>query len=188
MSAKDFRGSSGAAARLAGFARQRRVRCRAMSAPLRRPRSFEENAQTSRWHARCSSRRDGMPHRPTRKSGRSAAAWWMTCWRELRERAAERRTIAREVKLIETHISWVLLGPEVYKIKKPVTLPFLDFASFEAREQCVSERGANQPAPRASDLSRRRPDPAAARTGAYTLRAGGGGDRRVGRPDDAPRR
>ncbi len=34
----------------------------------------------------------------------------------------------------ETHISWVLLaGPFAYKVKKPVTLPFLDYGSVERR-------------------------------------------------------
>jgi aminoglycoside phosphotransferase family enzyme/predicted kinase len=34
----------------------------------------------------------------------------------------------------ETHISWVLLaGPHAYKVKKPVTLPFLDYATVEQR-------------------------------------------------------
>ncbi|HVH42904.1 MAG TPA: AAA family ATPase [Labilithrix sp.] len=60
---------------------------------------------------------------------------------ELRGRASD----PREVQLIETHISWVLLGSEVYKIKKPVTLPFLDFASFEARERaCRTEVRINR--------------------------------------------
>ncbi len=39
--------------------------------------------------------------------------------------------------LIETHASWVLLaGDFAYKIKKPVTLPFLDYGSLEQRESC----------------------------------------------------
>ncbi len=63
---------------------------------------------------------------------------------ELRERAASARD-PRDVRLIETHISWVLLGPEVFKIKKPVTLPFLDFSSFEARERaCRTEVRINR--------------------------------------------
>ena len=38
------------------------------------------------------------------------------------------------VKVIETHISWVLLtGSVVYKIKKPVRLPFVDFSTLEQR-------------------------------------------------------
>lgn len=63
---------------------------------------------------------------------------------ELRERAHAAGD-AREVRLVETHISWVLVGPEVYKIKKPVTLPFLDFSSFEARERaCRTEVRINR--------------------------------------------
>jgi len=34
----------------------------------------------------------------------------------------------------ETHISWVLLaGPYAYKLKKPVTLPFLDYGTVDKR-------------------------------------------------------
>jgi len=43
-------------------------------------------------------------------------------------------------ELIETHISWVLLsGNYVYKIKKPLTLHFLDFSTREKR-RCFCER------------------------------------------------
>ena len=39
----------------------------------------------------------------------------------------------------ETHISWVLLaGPYAYKVKKPVTLPFLDYGSVEQRRACCA--------------------------------------------------
>jgi aminoglycoside phosphotransferase family enzyme len=39
-----------------------------------------------------------------------------------------------ELRLIETHISWVLLGDaHVYKIKKPLNLSFLDFSDLEKR-------------------------------------------------------
>lgn len=63
---------------------------------------------------------------------------------ELRDRALASGD-RRDVRLIETHISWVLLGPEVYKIKKPVTLPFLDFSSFESRERaCRTETRINR--------------------------------------------
>jgi aminoglycoside phosphotransferase family enzyme/predicted kinase len=63
---------------------------------------------------------------------------------ELRERARAAGD-PREVRLVETHISWVLVGPEVFKIKKPVTLPFLDFSSFEARESaCRTEVRINR--------------------------------------------
>jgi aminoglycoside phosphotransferase family enzyme len=40
-----------------------------------------------------------------------------------------------EIKLIQTHISYVLLAGEfVYKIKKPVNFGFLDFTSLEKRQ------------------------------------------------------
>ncbi|MBI5900597.1 MAG: AAA family ATPase [Rhodocyclales bacterium] len=42
-----------------------------------------------------------------------------------------------KVELIETHASWLLLaGDLVWKIKKPVTLPFLDYGSLQKREAC----------------------------------------------------
>lgn len=46
---------------------------------------------------------------------------------------------AHAVQTIETHVSWVLLGDEVFKIKKPITLPFLDYATLEARERFCHE-------------------------------------------------
>jgi len=47
---------------------------------------------------------------------------------------------AREVDLIETHISWVLLAGEyAYKVKKPVRLAFLDFSTLEARRRYCDE-------------------------------------------------
>ncbi len=40
----------------------------------------------------------------------------------------------QSIRLIETHISWVFLtGKYVYKLKKPVRLPFLDFSTLEQR-------------------------------------------------------
>lgn len=46
----------------------------------------------------------------------------------------------------ETHISWVLLaGPFAYKIKKPVTLPFLDYSTVEKRRfYCGEELRLNR--------------------------------------------
>jgi aminoglycoside phosphotransferase family enzyme/predicted kinase len=39
-----------------------------------------------------------------------------------------------EVRLLQTHISWVFLaGEHAYKVKKPVSLGFADFATLEAR-------------------------------------------------------
>ena len=44
------------------------------------------------------------------------------------------------IRLIETHISWVLLtGEFVYKLKKPCNLGFLDFSSLEKRRECCRE-------------------------------------------------
>jgi aminoglycoside phosphotransferase family enzyme/predicted kinase len=90
---------------------------------------------------------------------------------ELRDRARVSGD-PRPVELVETHVSWVLLGPEVYKIKKPVTLPFLDFATFEARERaCRSEVRINRRLAPRTYLGvipvRRRPD------GRFTLSASG---------------
>lgn len=40
----------------------------------------------------------------------------------------------KELRLVETHISWVILADKyVYKVKKPVKLGFLDFSSLEKR-------------------------------------------------------
>lgn len=47
---------------------------------------------------------------------------------------------ARHVRLIETHISWVLLaGRYAYKIKKPVELGFLDFSTLALRKHYCEE-------------------------------------------------
>lgn len=50
------------------------------------------------------------------------------------------------VRLIETHISWVFLtGDYVYKVKKPVNFGFLDFSSLERRRHfCEEEVRLNQ--------------------------------------------
>ena len=45
-----------------------------------------------------------------------------------------------KVDLVETHISWVLLaGDYAYKIKKPVSLPFVDFSTLERRKKFCDE-------------------------------------------------
>ena len=47
---------------------------------------------------------------------------------------------AQRVELVETHISWVLLaGDYAYKIKKPLTLPFLDYGTLARRRACCAE-------------------------------------------------
>lgn len=51
--------------------------------------------------------------------------------------AGRYRPPAQNVELIETHASWVLLaGDFAYKIKKPITLPFLDYGTLEKRLAC----------------------------------------------------
>lgn len=54
---------------------------------------------------------------------------------------------ATNIKLIETHISWVILaGDYVYKIKKPVKLDFLDFGDLGKRKfYCEEEIRLNKP-------------------------------------------
>jgi aminoglycoside phosphotransferase family enzyme len=50
------------------------------------------------------------------------------------------------LQVIETHISWVILtGDYAYKVKKPVTLGFLDFSSLEQRRFfCEEELRVNR--------------------------------------------
>lgn len=46
----------------------------------------------------------------------------------------------RDIRLVETHISWVFLtGDYVYKVKKPCNLGFLDFSTLERRHECCRE-------------------------------------------------
>ena len=47
----------------------------------------------------------------------------------------------RGLDLLETHFSWVFLGDrEVWKVKKPVSLGFLDFSTpAKRREACEAE-------------------------------------------------
>jgi len=51
------------------------------------------------------------------------------------------------IELIETHISWVILTDEyAYKIKKPLSLGFLDFSDLERRKFfCAEEIRLNKP-------------------------------------------
>jgi uncharacterized protein len=49
-------------------------------------------------------------------------------------------TRPERIEAVETHMSWVFLGGDrVYKLKKPVVTPFLDFGSVEARRRCCAE-------------------------------------------------
>jgi aminoglycoside phosphotransferase family enzyme/predicted kinase len=51
-----------------------------------------------------------------------------------------------DVRLLETHISWVFLtGTYAYKVKKPVDLGFLDFSTLELRHHfCAEELRCNR--------------------------------------------
>ena len=53
---------------------------------------------------------------------------------------------AKNIELIETHISWVILtGDFAYKIKKPVDFGFLDFSTLEKRHSfCLQELELNR--------------------------------------------
>jgi uncharacterized protein len=53
---------------------------------------------------------------------------------------------AQNIRLVETHISWILLtGSYAYKIKKPVNLGFLDFSTLEKRRfYCEEELRLNR--------------------------------------------
>lgn len=52
----------------------------------------------------------------------------------------------KDVRLVETHISWVFLaGPFAYKVKKPVNLGFVDYSTVERRLHfCQEEVRLNQ--------------------------------------------
>ncbi|HWC29853.1 MAG TPA: AAA family ATPase [Dehalococcoidia bacterium] len=65
--------------------------------------------------------------------------------RALRRKSAYPRP-PREIKLIQTHISYVfLVDDEVYKLKKPVNLGFVDFTTLEKRlRDCRDEVRLNQ--------------------------------------------
>ncbi|MBK7344613.1 MAG: hypothetical protein IPJ06_16880 [Saprospiraceae bacterium] len=54
--------------------------------------------------------------------------------------------LGRMYALIETHISWVLMGPErVYKVRKPIRYAFLDFSTPELRKaDCEKELWLNR--------------------------------------------
>src|SRR5665647_1076667 len=51
-----------------------------------------------------------------------------------------RTCVGQPVQTIETHMSWLVLGPEqVLKLKKPVRYPFLDFSTLALREANARE-------------------------------------------------
>ncbi len=55
----------------------------------------------------------------------------------LAQRCASRLASRLGARLVETHISWVLLGPtEALKLKKPLRTPFLDYSTVQRRHDC----------------------------------------------------
>lgn len=87
---------------------------------------------------------NGLPTGPPTSAG-SASEGAPLDIRRLLEPEAYPHPVA-SVQLIETHISWVLLtGTYAYKIKKPVSLGFLDFSTPELRHQaCLDELRLNR--------------------------------------------
>ena len=62
-----------------------------------------------------------------------------TWYKNLVDTAGDRQAV-RDFKLIETHISMVVLtGKFAYKLKKPVCMPFLDFRKLEQRRHFLLE-------------------------------------------------
>jgi uncharacterized protein len=64
----------------------------------------------------------------------------------LLQRLIDRQPASQRAKLIETHISWVLLiGDLAYKLKKPVQYDFIDARDFETRRHfCERELELNR--------------------------------------------
>ena len=87
------------------------------------------------------------------------------------------------VELLETHISWVLLAGEfAYKVKKPVSLGFVDFSTLAIAPLLLRGGAAPEPPHRPRHLPR---------GGAHHRHARGAGHRRHGprvrvRREDAP--
>jgi aminoglycoside phosphotransferase family enzyme/predicted kinase len=55
-------------------------------------------------------------------------------------RAAAYPHPTRDIRVLETHISWVLLtGDFAYKLKKPVRFNFVDYSTLELRKFCCAE-------------------------------------------------
>lgn len=64
----------------------------------------------------------------------------------LRDPGAYPHEVVPPVRVVETHVSWVLLtGPYAYKIKKPLKLSFLDYSTVERRAFfCAEELRLNR--------------------------------------------
>ena len=65
----------------------------------------------------------------------------------------------RAIKVVTTHISWVLLtGDFAYKIKRPVRYPFVDLSTQEQRTVLVPRGAATESPLRARAISSGLPD------------------------------
>jgi uncharacterized protein len=91
-------------------------------------------------------KRAGRAKGPTAMDGGSAAnagSNLRPAARSLPEALRDPRCYGRDVdqvRLAETHVSWVFLtGRYAYKVKKPVKLPFLDFSSLKLRKRFCDE-------------------------------------------------
>jgi uncharacterized protein len=74
-----------------------------------------------------------------RKEARTTDKRGETLVEALKQPAAYGGAVAN-VRLAETHISWVFLtGEYAYKIKKPIKLPFVDFGTLELRRHFCEE-------------------------------------------------
>lgn len=64
---------------------------------------------------------------------------------DLREKSSFPHPVSR-IRVIETHISWVILtGTYAYKIKKPVKFDFVDYSTLQLRHQnCLREIALNR--------------------------------------------
>lgn len=82
---------------------------------------------------------------PLRADVRTESAPRLAAWtsRDVRDAMADPSFYVpapATVQVFETHISWVFVaGDRAYKLKKPVTFPFLDYSSPEIR-RCMCER------------------------------------------------
>lgn len=58
----------------------------------------------------------------------------------LQQPSAYPHAVERPIRVLQTHISWVLLtGRLAYKIKKPVNFGFVDFSTLQQRHYCCQE-------------------------------------------------
>lgn len=83
------------------------------------------------------------PIKGARQSSGSASPTLLACTPRSSRASCARSAYShptRDIRLVETHISWVFLtGDYAYKLKKPVDLGFLDFSTLELRRHFCEE-------------------------------------------------